>query len=103
MPHGSDFVHCSLRSSGRLPGRLELAERIRAALHAGIPAIGGGHRQGGQAIWNRDIPTSYSRRLSSLDTVNRQLTAKNANVVAAKDKNGMVSQYSCLRSRGEQD
>jgi catechol 2,3-dioxygenase-like lactoylglutathione lyase family enzyme len=88
--HGTDFVHCSLK----IPGvyRVDLNWQKGSARHtapgfeqaAGSAGKGSGNMEQGYTHIVFKTPIS-------LDIVNQQLTAKNANVAAAKDKNGAVT------------
>jgi catechol 2,3-dioxygenase-like lactoylglutathione lyase family enzyme len=90
IPHGADFVHCSLR----IPGvyRVDLNWQKGSARHttpgfrqpAGSAGKGSGNMEQGYTHVVFKTPIS-------LDTINQQLIAKNANVAAAKDKNGVVT------------
>jgi catechol 2,3-dioxygenase-like lactoylglutathione lyase family enzyme len=90
VAHGTDFVHCSMR----LPGvyRVDLNWQKGSARHttpgfqqsAGSSGKGAGNME--QGYTHIVFKTAFS-----LDTVNQRLTAKNANVVAAKDENGAVN------------
>lgn len=90
VPHGTDFVHCSLR----IPGvyRVDLNWQKGSARHT-TP----GYRQsaGSSGKGSGNMEQGYThivfKTAMSLDTVNQQLTAKNANVVAAKNKDGAVT------------
>lgn len=90
VPHGTDFVHCSLR----IPGiyRIDLNWQKGSARHttpgfqqsAGAAGKGSGNMEQGYTHVVFKTPIS-------LDIVNQQLVARNANVAAAKDNNGTVS------------
>jgi catechol 2,3-dioxygenase-like lactoylglutathione lyase family enzyme len=90
VPHGTDFVHCSLR----LPGvyRVDLNWQKGSARHT-TP----GYRQsaGSSGKGSGNMEQGYThivfKTAMSLDRVYQQLTAKNANVVAAKNKDGAVT------------
>jgi catechol 2,3-dioxygenase-like lactoylglutathione lyase family enzyme len=90
VPHGSDFVHCSLR----IPGvyRVDLNWQKGSARHLtpGFLQSGGAT---GKGVGNMEQGYTHIvfKTALSLDTVDQQLTAKNAKVVAATDKNGTVS------------
>jgi catechol-2,3-dioxygenase len=90
VPHGTDFVHCSLK----IPGvyRIDLNWQKGSARHttpgfqqpAGTAGKGSGNMEQGYTHVVFKTPIS-------LDTINQQLIAKSANVAAAKDKNGSVT------------
>lgn len=89
IPHGTDFVHCSLR----IPGvyRVDLNWQKGSERHttpgfrqpAGAAGKGSGNMEQGYTHVVFKTPLS-------LDEVNRQLTAKNANVAAARDSYGAI-------------
>lgn len=90
IPHGTDFVHCSLR----IPGvyRVDLNWQKGSARHT---APGFQQPAGSAGKGSGNMEQGYThvvfKTAISLDTVNQQLTSKNANVAAAKDKNGSVN------------
>lgn len=90
VPHGTDFVHCSLE----IPGvyRIDLNWQKGSTRHStpGFRQLAGASGKGAGNMEQGYTHVVFKTAMS-LDTVNQQLIARNANVAAARDKNGAVS------------
>jgi catechol 2,3-dioxygenase-like lactoylglutathione lyase family enzyme len=90
IPHGTDFVHCSLK----IPGvyRIDLNWQKGSARHT---APGYQQSPGAAGKGSGNMEQGYTHVVFktpiSLDTINQQLIARNANVAAPKDINGAVA------------
>jgi catechol 2,3-dioxygenase-like lactoylglutathione lyase family enzyme len=90
IPHGTDFVHCALK----IPGvyRIDLNWQKGSVRHT-TPGFQQPPGETGKGTGNMEQGYTHVvfKTPISLDTINQQLIAKSANVAAAKDKNGAVT------------